>query len=52
MIKWYKCPRCIRYTTTIKEEKYICEECGKEFPKNEFKKQSIKEFGEIQYESD
>ena len=52
MTKWYKCPRCVRYTATLINKGYVCNECEKNFSKEEFQKQSKKEFGEIQFESE
>lgn len=48
--KWYKCPRCIRYTATALHEGYRCDECTKVYTKEGFLKKSIKEFGSVQFE--
>ena len=54
MTKWFKCPRCIRYTVLFKprQNRYHCQECLKSFTKNKFEALSKKEFGQKEFESE
>lgn len=49
-MKWYKCPRCVRFCVLPCTKGFICHECLKKYTTIGFEKDSRNEFGETQFE--